>query len=103
MLTTPENVNLLKTELLKSFPVVGVNRYTLGGEENASLGIVISLDPRETWANGILENSRYAKFMLNADGGLSRISGWNTPKFRAGKVKDLNHAITRLKEWGLTS
>lgn len=102
MLTTPENMDLLKSELLKLFPVVGISRYTLGGEDNASLGIAISLDPRDTWQNNIFENSRYAKFMLNADGGLSRISGWNTPKFRAGKVKDITQVIKRLKDWNLT-
>jgi hypothetical protein len=98
-LTTTDNTILVKAELSKSFPIVAVFRYTLGGEERASIGINVSMDEKQTWSNGIFENSRHAKFMLNSDGKLELLCKNRTAKFRAGKVKDINHAIARIREW----
>lgn len=98
-LTTIENTHLVKTELSKSFPIVAVFRYTLGGEERASIGINVSLDEKQTWNYGIFENSRHAKFMLSYTGKLELLCKNRTAKFRAGKVKDIHHAIKRITEW----
>src|SRR5690606_9511468 len=52
--------------LIDQLQVPFVSSYisTLGGANRASLLFTISLDPRQNWNNGILENSRYAKFDL---------------------------------------
>lgn len=98
-ITTIENGTLAYDELAKVFPFANVTRYTLGGEARASLGFTVSKDDRKDWANGILENSSYAKFMLDSDGSLKLLSGWKVAKFRAGKVKDINHALKRITDW----
>lgn len=98
-LTTTENTIHVKNELDKNFPLVAVHRYTLGGEERASIGISVSKDERKTWSNGIFENSRFARFMLDSDGRLKLLCSHGVAKFRSGKVKDINHAITRIREW----
>jgi hypothetical protein len=36
----------------------------LGGLDNAAFLFVIGLDKKETWSNGIFENSRYCRFHL---------------------------------------
>lgn len=99
MITTKENQEFLKTTLSKDFPFVSTNRYTLGGEQNASIGITISNDVREKWTNNILENSSFAKFMLDSDGKIQMLCSYKTPKFRASKVKDIQHAIDRIQQW----
>jgi hypothetical protein len=98
-LTTIDNGNQAQAELAKVFPFARATRYTLGGEERASIAFTVSKDDKATWANGILENSRYAKFMLDSDGSLKMLASWNVPKFRASKVKDINHALKRLNDW----
>lgn len=49
-----------------SFPYVRAHVSTLGGEDRASVLVTVSLDPKETWSNGILENSRYAKLAFHS-------------------------------------
>ena len=99
-LTTKENVQKLKDELLKLFPFAGVTYYNLGGDERASLGFSISKDPRETWKNGIFENSNGGKFMLDADGTLKMLTRHgNVPKFRQTKVSSIEQAVMKIAQW----
>lgn len=85
--------------LIKGAPLIQVQRSTLGGEANASLMILIVLDDRATWANGIMENSRYSRFSIHSDQRLSSFSGSTGVKFRAGKIKSIEHAAQRINEW----
>lgn len=62
-------------------PFVKAYVSELGGSERASVMITIGLDPRESWRNGILENSRYAKLSYSG-GRLYQHSGHGTVKFR---------------------
>lgn len=73
---------------------------TLGGESRASLIITVSLDARETWNNGILENSRYAKFYLGTtDNKLEMISGHGGAKFRKCSVKTPEELAIKIDSW----
>ena len=45
-------------------PVVTAQVSALGGEERASLMIMVSLDPKSEWYNNILENSRYFRVII---------------------------------------
>ncbi len=72
----------LQTALAKVFPHVSVTLNTRGGPERASLSIVASLDARETWANGILHNSRFLIGGIDEHGtltctakGLAKVNG----------------------------
>jgi len=63
-----------------------------------SIMLVVSLDQRSDWANGILENSRYAKISIDADGTIEHFSG-TLPKFRKCKAKDATAAVIKLNAW----
>ncbi len=52
-------------ELVSKFPHSRAYISTLGGEKNASILITVGLDKRETWANGIFENSRYVRYHID--------------------------------------
>ena len=82
-------------------PYIQTDISTLGGKENASVMMTVSLDPKESWNNGIMENSRYAKFMIERDG---RIEAFTQSyklanKFRSAKVKSISDAITKINNW----
>ncbi len=74
MILTTHDALALQAVLEKTFPTVRVRLDTLGGVERAALIVTLSLDPREEWANGILENSRYLKVMIDHEGTLESIS-----------------------------
>lgn len=70
---------------------------------SSSVQVVMSLDARETWKNGILENSRFAKIMIRPqgryfDGGrvtVESISGLKMRKFTG----DWQKVVTKLNKW----
>lgn len=99
---TQEHANQVRNAL-SSLPYVSVNFSTLGSIEKASILVTISKQTREEWKNGILENSSYRMFHLQHDLRLESFSGYNTNKFRAGKVKSVEHAIEKLKNWFQTA
>lgn len=77
-----------------SFPYVVAYVSTLGGEERSSVMVTVALEPRSSWRNGIMENSRYAKLAFHsskdrADGvSFEHFSGRGVAKIRAWKTKD---------------
>ena len=83
-----------------SAPYVSTNIYTLGGPDRPSVGVTISFDPREQWANGILENSKYNKFMVHFDDhSIVDLSGYGVERFRKARFKDTNDAVAKLSKW----
>ena len=61
-----------------------VSESSLGG--HTSNFVHLSLDPKDSWINGIYHNSRYAIFSI-ADGKLELISkGLDMPKFRKSRA-----------------
>jgi len=80
--------------------VVSVTISTLGGEHRASFMITIGLDPKDTWANGIFENSRYMRLMLERDGTLEQFTASKlSKKLRKSKVKSVPKAIEKLNKY----
>jgi len=71
----------------ETFPYSNVQLSTLGGEARPSLIFTISFDPKSTWHNGILENSKYLKAHLGYDGIFEMISGNRVERIRKSKVK----------------
>lgn len=63
-----------------------------------TLMLTVSLDPRSAWVNGILENSRYAHFMIDQDGTIEHFSG-SLPKFRKTKAADAAAVVTKINAW----
>lgn len=84
---------------LGEFPFVKGYVATLGGEHRASVLLTVSLDPRESWANGILENSQYGKFSLSYEGKLEHFSGYGLGKMRMSRASSVTDAGRRLREF----
>lgn len=82
-------------------PYVSVGGISkLGGATRQSFGVTVSLDPKEKWSNGILENSRYAKFMVwMHDSSIEMISGHGTAKFRKARFKNADDAASKFVKW----
>jgi hypothetical protein len=81
-------------------PFVNAYASTLGGEENVSVLILVSLDKKGDWENNILENSRYARFHLENDGTLEQFTLSRLgKKFRKTKVKDENDLIQKINNY----
>jgi hypothetical protein len=86
-------------ELLNGiFPYYYAERSTLGGEENASLIVKVSLDPNEQWINGIYHNSRYAMFHIGA-GKIEQFSRSKTEKFRKCNADSIEVAANKIIAW----
>jgi hypothetical protein len=94
---TTEDQNTLLAAIT-GCPHKRVDRMTLGGEDRASLHVLVVLDEKSTWANDIMENARYARFSVR-DGRIELFSGMRFPKFRSSKIKDIAHAASRINEW----
>ena len=82
-------------------PFVQPRLATLGGHENRSIITKISLDPKESWANNIYENSRNAMFSWNAKGEMTQANyGHRFPiKFRKTKAKSVDEFISKVNAW----
>ena len=96
-----ENVEIFKNRLRGNlnFPFVSINHSILGGKENISIIIRLSLDKKEDWSFDIFHNSRYAILHLSNIGKLELFSkGHDIPKFRKCTVKDINKLIEKLNK-----
>ncbi len=82
-------------------PVVSAKYSTLGGERNVSILVALSLDPKESWSNGIYENSRYMRFHINTDGVIEQFRKAHTinDKFRKIRVKTIDQLISKINDY----
>jgi len=72
----------------------------LGGNENASLMVLVSLDDPATWTNHILENSRYVRFQLGNNGVLEQfVRSGVKDKFRKTRVTSLAQAAEKINKY----
>lgn len=100
-------INDLTNEDLEHFkssikaPFVRCSISTLGGKEQASLMIVISLDSRENWAYGIIENSKHSHFHWEHTGVLEQFSkDYKIEiKFRKTKAEKLDQVIEKINKY----
>lgn len=92
-------VEKLKSEINADF--VNAYKSTLGGVEHTSILITVSLDPKESWANGILQNSRYFQMHYSTNGVLEMFSGGRgfSSKFRKTRVKSVEDAIAKINKY----
>ncbi len=83
-------------------PFVNVSVSNLGG--TPAIMIALSLDEKNEWTNGIFENSRYTRFMLEPETNKSNLEQFSLhyelkPKFRKSKVKSIDAAINKINTW----
>lgn len=101
-----ETAQELQERLNGIAPVVKVGNMSLGSK---SFHVLISLDPRDAWANGILENSRYIRMAINPleigfqiehfSGSFTMIRNDKNLKFRKQKAKNLDEVADRIKKY----
>jgi len=101
-----EAAKLIKDSI--TAPYVSTQISTLGGGagpvfKRAAILITISLQPKNDWPNGILENSTYGRFSLDSTGGLEMFSGHAKMKLRKTAVKTVEEAIKKLNNWVLVN
>ena len=81
-------------------PWAGVEKSTLGGDENVALMIKISLDPKEDWNNKIYQNSRFAMIRLGANGEMEMFASHrNLKNMRKTKFKSPKDVISKINTW----
>lgn len=97
--TVQDVVDTLKLKI--SAPVVKPKYSTLGGEKNVSVLLSISLDPTDSWFNGIYQNSRYSQFHIFKDGAIEQFSmSYKIPaKFRKTKVKSIDDVVKKINDY----
>lgn len=99
MTYTRSDANQIRESLSHQFPFVFTDFSTLGGEQNASIIIKLSLDDRSTWEYGIFENSRFSIFHLNSQK-LEQIARNHTlSKFRKSTVKSNDDLVKKIISW----
>jgi len=66
----------------------------IGGRENASIILYLSMDKKESWINGIYHNSRYYIIDISINGDIEVYSrGQNTNKIRKCRKNSIPEAI----------
>jgi hypothetical protein len=98
----PNSYDLRRSFLGGALFDAGVKWSAICAGFSACTVVTVSFDARTEWQNGIVENSRYAKFIVHDYKGsivLERLSGFNTTKLRARKLKSFEHLVEVLVKW----
>lgn len=101
---TAEQADTLIADLKANLalPFVQAGKGPLFG--NTGLVVLyVSLDPRETWANGIFQSSRYALFLVSADTVEWFAGGYGVARFRKTKHKGTADVIAKIQKWAQAS
>jgi hypothetical protein len=103
--TAKETSELMTKALKKVAPDIrrGQIYYSdLGGADRVSIVGKFSLDPKKTWANNILENSRFITFHLDNDGTLEvNVNGYpfamrRKVQMRKSRNNDIKQVLKRM-------
>ncbi len=75
-----------------------VSQMALGGIP--SVFVNVSLDSKDSWSNGIFQNSRYAQFCIHNDMKLEQISvHYQLKKHRKCKIKSCEDVVNKILKW----
>lgn len=97
--TGMEFANVIKSALAARGLPCGVTVYELV-KGKVGIGVSVSLDQRDTWINGIFENSRHSKFMFHCDTSkLEQLTSWKVNKFRKATIKTDEDVVRKLLAW----
>ena len=81
-------------------PYKKVRTSDLGGPDKVCLMLVVSLDAKADWINGILQNSRYFQMMIQNDGSMDVFVGVSRDvKFRKCKTTSLEDCTRRINKY----
>ncbi len=105
-------VEMLRSEI--HAPYVNAYKSMLGGAHKVSVLVAVGLDSKDTWKNGIFENSRYFKLHIENSGVIERVmdSGlkgrWAnnmmehvalSKRFRKTKFKSLDEVVEKINKY----
>jgi hypothetical protein len=94
------NFRRMFTELVPVFSMESPRSLTGNHNRDLSSCIRLSFDKKETWTNGIYENSRYATFMVDwAQRKVKLLSSHGCENFRLYTFKDAAGLAKRLSEF----
>jgi hypothetical protein len=86
---------LSECESIKEF---SVSQMALGGIP--SVFVNVSLDSKDSWSNGIFQNSRYAQFCIHNDMKLEQISvNYQLNKHRKCKIGNGQDVVNKIVKW----
>ena len=97
MTYTVSDAEQIQENLKSHFPAVSANLSTLGG--HTSIIIKLSLDQKETWMNGIFQNSRFSMFSLNENKLEQFAKHHQVTKFRKSTIKSNQDGINKIVSW----
>jgi len=81
-------------------PFVQAYVSRLGGAHRPSVMLTFSIDPRPSWPNGILQNSRYGQVSFNwPERKFEHFSGSGLGKLRKAGFKTNAAAVARINKW----
>lgn len=99
-LTTPEQLGLLKEQILGTAPGISyLKLYVSKLGLTPSLVIKASLDEPTTWVNNIFQNSRHSVWIIHPDLKLTQLSFYNSPKTRKATIKSPTDIAKKLTLW----
>jgi hypothetical protein len=90
-------VNKLKSGI--KAPYVSAYKSTLGGADRVSVMLTISLDKKDDWENGILQNSNYGNFSIDNDGVIEHFSGSMKPYMRKTRFKNPDEVVQKINQY----
>ena len=98
-----ESADELVSKLKSGVKVPFINAYksTLGGPQNVSVLVKLSLDEKNTWMNNIFENSRYAHFHVTRPNVIEMFqrSYKIKTKFRKTRAKSIDDVVSKINDW----
>lgn len=81
-------------------PYISTQTSTLGGPENVSILLRVSLDDPKEWYNGIFHNSRYFQMHITRPNVIELFTKNHTlPKFRKARAKSKDDIIKKINDY----
>jgi len=90
-------IDKLKEEL--TYPFISAVISTLGGSGNVTIMLCVSVQRKEDWKNGILQNSMYRRFSIFNDGTVENFNSTGLTKIRKFTAKSVEDIVTRLDKY----
>ena len=84
-----------------NLPFMGIKFSDLGGKNERSAIITVSIESKEQWENGYLENSKYARFHYepNNNNELEQFTCTFSKKFRKARPVNIIDAAKKIKKY----
>jgi len=89
-------VDRLRSEL--DFSFISASMSMLGGKDNITIMLAVSIEAKENWPGDIFENSNYRRFSIFNDGTVENFTTSGLSKVRKFTAKSVDDLIARLNK-----